>query len=275
MSCSDFAKLMGCRPRSVYKAIRCGRLLGSIQRDVTGWLSITDVDLAMAEWRAQRSATIRCISCGAEFTKLVVRRARRLCPSCRCQPRPGAVLIVKIRREAARRRALTRASKKARALQLRAEGLSQTEVASAIGISLATIRVWCRNTGHASVLTRFRSTAAEMLRGGHTPAAVAEKLGLGEETIRMAMQSGVLPRRGTPLKVCSVCGAGYQGAVWREAACGDECRRVLVIAGKRAARRRVRYGTISSAFRLLIPQQVLLQRELQRVDELAGGEARQ
>lgn len=265
-SVREFADIVGCSKNAVCKAIRKGRLRVSVERSSsrTRAFIITDVELALTEWVTARSLLKRC-PCGIEFETLSkLRGGRRLCSACRRKGGPRRVLVEKIRAVAINRRNLTRALKQQRALQLRADGWSQPLVAAEIGVSTATIRVWCRNTGVASKLTaQIRNRAGEMLRRGLSSCEVAKKVGVCENTIRAAIRSGMLPRRGETLNLCAACGQGYPAPVKRDyGACSEECRRVLVIAQKRCARRRMKHGQVSPTFKFLITQQVLLKREL-------------
>lgn len=269
-SCRDFAAIVGCSRNYVNKAIRAGRLRASVERSGarTGAYVITDVELALTEWVTEWSLLKRC-PCGIEFATST-RSNRRLCSACRRKGGPVRILIEKVRSVAIDRRTRARELKQKRALQLRAEGLSQEAVAAEIGVSLATIRVWCRNTGHASKLTaQVRHRAGEMLLCGLSPREIAEKLKLCENTIRSGINIGALPRRGETLNLCAACGGGYSASVKRDyGACSEECRRVLVIAQKRCARRKLKMGEVSPVLKFLITQQVLLQRDLSTAGSL-------
>lgn len=265
-SCREFAAIIGCSRAAVCKAIRAGRLRASVERSGarTGAFVI-DVELALTEWVTARPLLKRC-PCGVEFTTISKRRGgRRFCSACRQKGGAQQILVKKIRAVAIDRRKFTRSLKQRRALQLRAEGLSQKAVAAEIGVSLATIRIWCPNTGHApsKLTTQVYHQAGEMLRRGLSPREVAKKVNVGERTIQAAIRAKTLPGRGETINLCAACGAGYSADVNRaHGACSEECRRVLVIAQKRCARRKVKLGQVSPTLKFLITQQVLLQREL-------------
>lgn len=154
---------------------------------------------------------------------------------------------------------------RARALALRAQGHTHLHIASALGVSYGSVRVWLRATGfgrHALTPALLRRASAA-LQAGKSPDDVAAMEGIATTTIQKAIRDGLLPHRALTVNRCSACGSEYHSEASRShGGCSDECRRWLHLLGKRRVDWRAKYGDLTPTLLALLFERWQLKRDL-------------